>query len=408
MSRKKNILFLTDNFPPEVNAPATRTYEHAKVWVSKGVNVTIITTAPNFPLGKLYKGYSNKFFQTEIMDGIRVIRVWTYITANEGFFRRTMDYLSFALMSFIVGCFIKTDVILATSPQFFTAVAGRCLAFVRRKPWIMEVRDLWPESIVSVGIMKKNIAYHILENIELHLYNSARKIVVVTDSFKKQIALRGINENKIVVHKNGVMIDDFKRLYKKAELSKSIPNLQDKKIIAYVGTHGLAHGLDFIITSLKVIEVSLPHLHFVFIGDGAEKENLIKLSSAHGLKNITFLNSMPKVELVNYYSIIDVALVNLKKSDTFKSVIPSKIFEAAAFKKPILLGLQGEAQQLVDDFGAGLCFEPENERDFLLKCEQIFQAEIYDRLCLGCGKLANEFNREKIADSMLSSIYELL
>ena len=147
------ILFLTDNFPPEVNAPATRTYEHCREWIRQGAEVTVITCTPNFPQGKVYKGYTNKPYQQEMMDGIHVIRVWSYITANEGFIKRTLDYISFSVTSFLAGLFQQADIIIATSPQFFTALSGRTLSFWKRKPWIMEVRDLWPESIKTVGAM---------------------------------------------------------------------------------------------------------------------------------------------------------------------------------------------------------------------------------------------------------------
>lgn len=179
------ILFLTDNFPPEVNAPATRTYEHCKEWGQQGAEVTVVTCAPNFPQGKVYKGYSNKLYQHETMDGIHVIRVWSYITANEGFLKRTLDYISFSVSAFFAGLFQQADIIIATSPQFFTALSGRTLAFWKRKPWIMEVRDLWPESIKTVGAMKDNPIIRYFEWEEKRCYRSADKIVVVTDSFKK-------------------------------------------------------------------------------------------------------------------------------------------------------------------------------------------------------------------------------
>ena len=150
------ILFLTDNFPPEVNAPASRTYEHCREWKKSGAEVTVITCVPNFPKGKVYDGYKNKLYQTEVMDGIKVVRVWTYMVPNKGFFKRTLDYISFSVSSFIAGLFQKADVIIATSPHFFTALSGRTLKFWKRTPWIMEVRDLWPEEIKTAGVMKDN------------------------------------------------------------------------------------------------------------------------------------------------------------------------------------------------------------------------------------------------------------
>ena len=247
------LLFLTDNFPPEVNAPANRTYEHCKEWVKKGVDVTVITCAPNFPKGKVYPGYRNKLYQSEVMDGIKVIRVWSYITANEGFIKRILDYISFAVMAFFAGLFVKTDLIVATSPQFFTAVVGRWLAFFKRKKWVFEVRDLWPESIIAVGAMKRNRAIRFFEWIEKRLYLSANHIIVVTDTFKKKISERGINPQKISVFKNGANLEMFQPRGRKVELEEKL-KLQNKTVFAYIGTHGMAHGLNFILDSIKPLE----------------------------------------------------------------------------------------------------------------------------------------------------------
>jgi hypothetical protein len=179
------ILFITDNFPPEVNAPATRTYEHCKEWIKNDdIEVTIVTCFPNFPHGKVYDGYKNKLYQVEHIDGIKVIRVWSYITSNSGFIKRVLDYISFGVMAFFVGLFQKHDVIIATSPQFFTTWAAWGISKIKRKPWIFELRDLWPESIKTVGAMKQGKIIETLEKIELGLYKSCNKVVAVTDAFK--------------------------------------------------------------------------------------------------------------------------------------------------------------------------------------------------------------------------------
>ena len=161
--RNIKILFITDNFPPEFNAPATRVYEHAKEWVKEGACVTVVTCFPNFPQGKVFKGYKNKLYQIETIDGIKVIRVWSYITANRGTIKRTLDFLSFAFSSFIAGLFVKTDIIIATSPQFFTTWSAYLLSKLKRKPWVFELRDLWPESIKAVGAIKSDRLLEFLE-----------------------------------------------------------------------------------------------------------------------------------------------------------------------------------------------------------------------------------------------------
>ena len=398
------ILFLTDNFPPEVNAPATRTYEHCVKWIELGHKVTVITCFPNFPKGKVFEGYTNKLYQKENIDGITVIRVWSYITENNGFVKRIIDYISYALTSFLFGLFVKTDLIIATSPQFFTAVSGRILSFLKGKPWVMEVRDLWPDSIAAVGSMNKSsIPFKILKKIEHHLYLSASKIVVVTDSFKKYVIKdHQITPEKVGVFKNGVLISNFKKPKPNDVMTlKESLGLKNKIVISYLGTHGLAHGLKFILESIS--KISNPDLHFLFIGDGAEKENLIKYSKTLHSKNFTFLKSVTKSEIPLYIEISDFSLVNLKKSGEFKNVIPSKIFENIAMDKPILLGVEGESKELIDDYEVGVCFEPENKESFLNAIKDIQKLD-RDSFKVNCNKMLTDFDRNNIAENLIKFI----
>ena len=398
------ILFLTDNLPPETNAPATRTYEHCLKWSKMGYEITVITCFPNFPKGKVFEGYTNKLYQKENIDGITVIRVWSYITANNGFMKRIIDYVSYAITSFLFGLFVKTDLIIATSPQFFTAISGRMLSFFKRIPWVMEVRDLWPDSIAAVGSMNKSSRhFKVLKKIEHHLYLSASRIVVVTDSFKKYIITEhGIKPEKVGVFKNGVLVSNFKKskLNNVIALKDSL-GLQNKIIISYIGTHGLAHGLKFILESIS--KISNPDLHFLFIGDGAEKENLIKYSKTLHSKNFTFLESVTKSEIPLYIEISDYSLVNLKKSDEFKNVIPSKIFENIAMYKPILLGVEGESKKLIDDYEVGVCFEPENKESFLNALKDIQKLE-RESFKVNCNKMLADFDRNNIAENLIKFI----
>lgn len=396
------ILFLTDNFPPEVNAPATRTYEHCREWVKQGAEVTVITCAPNFPQGKVYDGYKNKLYQTEMVDGIKVIRVWSYIVANKGFIKRTLDFISFSVTAFLAGLFVKTDLIIATSPQFFTALAGRVLSRWKRRPWIMEVRDLWPESIKTVGAMNDNLFIKYFEWQEMRCYRSAQKIVVVTDSFKKTLVGRGIDSEKIYVVKNGVDKSVFNPVPKDAELVKKL-GLEGKTVIGYIGTHGMAHKLDFIIQCAKNME-GKNNYHFILMGNGAEKDNLKKLHAELDCQNVTMLDSVPKAEVKRYISVLDISLINLKKSDLFTTVIPSKIFENAAMAIPILMGVEGEAQEIVESYGAGVCFEPENEKDLNEKLEMLANADFYNACKEGCLKLADDFDRKNLALKMYNII----
>ena len=396
------ILFLSDNFPPEVNAPATRTYEHCLEWVKAGAEVTVITCAPNFPRGVVYEGYRNRVLQKEVVDGIRVVRVWSYITANEGFLKRTLDYISFGVASFLMGLFMECDVIVATSPQFFSALSARSLGALRRKPWVMEVRDLWPASIKHVGGMNDNVVMRYLEWEEMRCYRQAAGIVTVTDSFVEVIRKKGIDGGKFAVVKNGANLDLFRPREKNKSLLLSL-GLEGKFVVGYIGTHGMAHKLEFIIGCAG--KVRHPDVHFLFIGDGAEKKSVVALAERSGCRNVTFLDSVSKDQIAEYLSVTDVALVPLRRTALFTTVIPSKIFESASMQKPLLLGVDGEARTLMEEYGAGLFFEPEDEADFLQKLEQLrTDAALYRRCQKGGARLAQEFDRKKQARLMLGHL----
>lgn len=396
------ILFLTDNFPPEVNAPATRTYEHCVKWVELGYQVTVITCFPNFPKGKIFEGYNNRLIKKESIDGIHVIRVWSYMAENKGFISRIIDYVSYSIASVIAGIFVKTDIIIATSPQFFTAISGRLLSLSKGKPWIMEVRDLWPDSIVAVGSLSQNSkAFKILKKIERHLYLSAQKIIVVTDSFKKYlIEKNSIPSNKVGVFKNGVLTNNFKKVDSESLLRlRKLLGLENKIIISFIGTHGLAHGLRFILDSISTIKDN--KYHFLFVGDGSEKQNILEYSKTLDSNNFTFLDSVPKNEIPLYIDLSDYSLVNLKKSNEFKNVIPSKIFENIAMYKPILLGVEGESKKLIEKYKVGIAFEPENTESFINAISEIEQTNQKDFIA-NCDKMLLDFNRSQIAEKMIN------
>lgn len=354
-----HILFLTDNFPPEVNAPASRTHEHCREWVVNGARVTVVTGVPNFPKGRVFDGYRNRLWQTEMIDGIRVIRVWTYITANEGFAKRIADYVSFMITAILASIFVRrVDVVIGTSPQLFTAVAACVVGFVKRRPWVFELRDLWPESIKAVGAMKDSAAIRVLERLELALYRRANRIVAVTHSFKANLERRGIDGNKIDVITNGVDLQGFSPRSKDADLEREL-GLEGCFVAGYIGTHGLAHGLTTLLDAADRIRACPDgqDIRFLFIGDGAEKANLVADARSRGLDNVLFIDSVPKSEIARYWSLLDVAIIHLRKTELFESVIPSKLFECMAMGIPVLHGVAGESADIVRSAGAGELFD---------------------------------------------------
>jgi glycosyltransferase involved in cell wall biosynthesis len=394
------LLFLTDNFPPESNAPASRTYEHCKEWVKEGVEVTVITCNPNFPYGKIFDGYKNRLYQSEMIDGIKVVRVWSYMSENKGAMKRIVDYFSYAFSAVLAGLFIKTDLIVATSPQLFTALGGCVLAKIRKKPWIFELRDLWPEGIKDTGAIKNRKILNFLVKMEMCLYRKSDYIITVTKGLKKNLVSRGIDASKIDIVTNGANLELFQSRDKNEKILSSL-GLKDKFIFGYIGTHGLAHGLEFIVESIK--NISSERVHFLFVGTGAKKTAVVALAKKLKLNNVTFLEPVAKSEVADYISVIDVALIPLTKTDIHASLIPSKIFESASMLKPILLGVEGEAKDIVTGYNAGLVFEPENKKEFLESVEKISSDDkLYKELQKGCEKLANEFDRKHLALKMLT------
>lgn len=357
-----HILFLTDNFPPEVNAPASRTFEHCREWVAQGHRVTVITCAPNFPAGRLIGGYRNRLFAREEMEGIRVVRVWSYISANEGFVRRTLDYVSYAVTASIAALFVrKVDVIVATSPQFFTACAGWLTGVLKRRPYIFELRDLWPESIRAVGALKSERLLNWLEKLELFLYRRAAAVVSVTHAFKDDLVRRGIPAERIEVVTNGADLGRFGPRPKDAELTGAL-GLKGRFVAGYVGTHGMAHALDTVLDAAELARRTpgAEALHFLLLGDGAEKKRLVESARSRGIANLTFIDTVPKAEVARYWSLLDASIVHLKDTPLFATVIPSKLFECMAMGIPVLHGVRGESAGIVEREGIGIVFPPED------------------------------------------------
>ena len=402
-----HILFFTDNFPPEVNAPASRTYEHCKNWVEQGNKVTVITGVPNFPKGKVYAGYRNRLFQKENMNGIEVIRVWTFIAPNEGTVRRTLDFLSFMITSFIASLFVKKpDIIVGTSPQFFTVCAAFFCAALRRLPWIFELRDLWPESIKAVGNLKDSFFIRLMEKVEIFLYQKANAIVSVTNSFREELFERGIDNSKIYVVTNGVDLQQFYKREKDQELIRNL-KLENKFVLGYIGTHGLAHGLETILYAAerlqnKKVEISV---QFILVGDGAEKAKLQKLSVELKLKNVIFVDTVPKDQIVRYWSILDYAIIHLKDQELFKTVIPSKVFESIGMGIPILHGVRGESANIVSEGNIGKLFNPEDVESLVSVIEEAKSApNLTKKLGLNAVSESLTYDRKNLANEMLKII----
>ncbi|MEZ4333565.1 MAG: glycosyltransferase family 4 protein [Myxococcota bacterium] len=364
------ILFLSHYFPPEVNAPANRTHEHCRRWVADGHRVTVITGVPNHPRGRIFEGYRNRWIQEETIDGIRVIRTWMYLTPNSGFLRRVANYLLFALTAVLASRRAeRPDVVVATSPQFFCGVAGAIVARLERRPFVLEVRDLWPKSIVELGQLSPGPILSVLEAIERWLYRSAAGIVVNTRTFRAHLRERGVPDDAIELVYNGIDPTLFKpRPADPALLARH--DLTGRFTVAYVGTLGLAHGLTLLVDVAERLRAR-SEIHFVLIGDGADREKIEADVARRGLDNFHVLGLQPRHTMPDWIASIDVLLVMLRDLPVFETVIPSKIFEFLAQERPVILAAKGEIRQMMDEAGGALVIDPESEEQLVGAIETI-------------------------------------
>lgn len=399
------ILFVSDNFPPESNAPAIRTYEHCKIWAKLGHKVTVLTCFPNFPSGKVFGGYKNRFWKIEIVDGITVIRVWTFMAPNSGIYSRAIDYFSFAVTSVLAGLFLrKPDIIIGTSPQIFAVVSAYVLSMVKRSKLVFEVRDLWPQSFKAVGLKHADIFAAITAVLVQHMYSAADLIVVVTSSFKAELTAIGVKQEKISIFTNGVS---------KYRTSR-IENSKEKRTrftVGYIGTLGLAHDLFTILRAASLLKANgyENDVSFLFVGSGAMKSELEAYAEKKKLKNVSFVGQVSHNEIEKYWSQLDLAVVHLRKNDEFKHVIPSKLFEAIGFGVPVMHAVPGESAEIVRQHGFGVCINPEQPEQMMntildLMNDPFLLAE-YRRRAISA---AQAFDRGNIASSYAEKLKEVI
>ena len=396
------ILLLTDNFVPETNSPALRAYEHAHRWVENGIKVTVITSIPNFPTGRPFPPYRNHLYQKEFLGGIEVIRVWTWLAPNRGIVFRSIDFLSFAASSFVAGLFQRTDIVVATSPQLLTGLAGALLARTKRRPWVFEIRDLWPDSVVAVGAMQENAFVRVLRRLEHHLYRHATRLVAVSGGIRDRLIEKGVPAEKIGVVPNGVDIGRVAASSKQPLLPLPF-NLQGKFVAGYIGTHGLAQGLETVLEAADRLKDR--NVHFLFAGDGARREALVTRAAELKLENVTFCGQVSLETAAAYLRHCDVVLIPLKRTNQIEITLPGKIFEAAAMGKPLIVSAEGASANLTLKYGAGLVVAPEQPgllADAIRRLQT--QPELREELSRGAIALAHDFDRARFAADMLSEI----
>ena len=394
------ILFFSHYYTPEGNAPATRVSALCERWVRVGHDVTVITGAPNVPNGVVYDGYKNER-KSEIINGVKVERVKTYIAANKGVVKRMLNFTTYFASALWTSLRLpKADVAIATSPQIFAGYVGVWYKRLRRVPLVIEIRDIWPESMFAVGAKVPRLGIWALERIEKAMYKNCDRLVTVGEGYRLRLREKGVPEAKMSVVMNGTDLEVYSPREKNAALLKQF-GLEGKFVVSYIGTVGMACGLEVVFDAAPNVPESVV---FVIVGDGAYRANLEEEAKRRGLANVVFTGRQPKSSMPNWVASSDASLVHLKKTELFTTVMPSKIFESAGCKRPIIMGVDGFAKKLVMDAEAGLDMTPESAES-LVECVKKLVDD--PALCCKLGEnaynnIAKVYNRDQQASDYLS------
>ena len=398
------ILFLSHYFPPEVNAPANRTFEHCREWVQAGHEVHVVTCIPSHPRGVPFPGYRRRWYLREEADGISVHRVWTYLAANQGVIKRTLNYVSFVPSALWRALRLgRLDVVVATSPQFFCAVAGWLAGSLKRTPWVFELRDLWPESVAAVGALRRSVALRLIERLELRLYRSAARVVCLTRSFIANLERRGIAASKLVFVPNGVDLE-FWAGGRAADARWELALAPGDLVVSYIGTVGMAHSIGTVLEAAQMLAWAHPHVRLIVVGDGAELARLQEEHRKGGHANVVFTGLVPHEKARDIMAASDIALVLLIRSDLFLTVLPSKMFEAMGAGKAIVLGVAGEARETLERAGAGIAITPESAEELAAAIGKLVDDEALRSRLGEAGRrfAAAECDRRRLAARMLA------
>lgn len=358
------ILYVSQYYLPEMGAPAARAAELSRHWADAGHEVTVLTGFPNHPTGVVpfeYRKEIRRLIFREQVEGVNLLRTWLLPFPNRKAYERMLNYSSFAASAAVTGLTVSNpDLVIATSPQMLVGLSGWWLARCKRVPFVFEVRDLWPESIAAVGMGEKSSRlYRWLSRLADFLYRHADRIVVVSPAFVDYLVeCRQVPRNKISVIENGVETQRFSPTAG-TDLRINL-GLQEKFIVSYIGTIGMAHGLETVIEAAVLLQQTNREIAFLVVGEGAEKDRLIAAAQQRNLRNMQFIDQQAHEKIPGYICASDACLVPLKKAELFKTVIPSKMLEFMSCARPVILGVEGHARTILEEARAGIAIEPEN------------------------------------------------
>jgi glycosyltransferase involved in cell wall biosynthesis len=397
-----NITWYSHYFTPEIGAPSARIYDLSRNWLNMGHEVQVVTCFPNHPTGKLYSGYKHCGYMREKLCGIDVHRHWSYVTPNKGIVKKTLGHISYlpAALLWSNRKLAPPDAVIGSSPTFFAAMAAAATGVQRRVPFIMEIRDLWPAIFAELGVLQNPQLIRWLEHLELALYQQAVRIITVTEGFRHNLVARGIPSEKVFTITNGADLEFWRPTKPPTALRRQL-GLEGCFVVLYIGAHGISHALRYVIESAERLR-DHTDIHFLFVGEGAEKDQLMRQARRSRLRNVRFLGPVDKTGVKEFYAMADVCLVPLRDIPLFETFIPSKIFEIMAMARPIIGSVRGETADILRRSRGGLVVSPE---DSGATAQAILRIYMYPHEAQAMGQKSRQFVVNHYSRSSLASRY---
>lgn len=395
--RKKKIIIVSQYFPPETGAASSRMGDLTKQLSLDNYEVTVLTEIPNYPEGKITKGYSLRLLKREKIGTVQVFRSFVLPTKRRNFLERAIFFVSFFLGTLINSFRLPAaDIVMGTSPSPLTALSAWFIARIKGAKFVLDIRDLWPASIISLTHMKSGLVVFVLKKLEKFLYNRADLISLAVPGFREHISGVADKPKNYIDLLNGAP-DEFFEVEESNILIEGLPNLDDKFVVFFSGNHGIAQAADTLIKAAETLKES-DNIHFLFVGNGICKPAMIKMSKDSGLTNTTFLGSQPRKNMPHIIGMASICVVPLRRLPIFEHAMPSKMFEYMARGKPIILSVLGEAKALLEESGGGICIEPENHKALADAILTLYEnSEMVSRL----GKDGKEFVRNNYRKSVI-------
>ncbi|WP_264739651.1 glycosyltransferase family 4 protein [Cytobacillus firmus] len=403
------VIYLCQHFPPETGAPQIRVYEVSKELISRGHQVEVITAFPHHPHGIIPEEYKGRFYMFENWDGIPVHRSWIYPSPKGSFWKRLASYFSFTFSAFYSILKSKpTDVIICNSPPLFLGITGYIGAKMKRAKFVFNVADIWPESAVELGILKNKSFIRMAERLEMFLYKKSWKIATATEGIKEYMVRKGKKAEDVFLLPNGVNTDTFTPQSKNIELLREV-GIEGKKVFMYAGNLGYAQGLDSVLRAAALLKDKQPGAHFLFVGDGQEREKLLNLKEELQLDNVTFYGSVPVSAMPKMFAAADYSIVSLRNIELFKGARPSKIFPAISSGVPVLYCGDGESAAILEEYNCGKIAPPENPEGIAAAVSELMSVSDadYQTMRENGRKLAiDQYSWKSIVDDILFHLGE--